>query len=177
MSILEISIIVIREILIGVALGFTGQIIFSGLDLAGSLISYQTSLSFANMVDASTQQQNSVLSNNLLTTLGVLIFLGIGGEKILLNGLIKSFEIVPLGTGNVYYIGPYLLEIATFLFLIGLQITIPFILVILLIDVSLAIFARIMPQVNLLFISLPIKFGVGLILLILLIPYLPTILR
>lgn len=174
LSILEISTMVIKEILIGVALGFTGQIIFAGLDLAGSLISYQTSLSFANMVDASTQQQNSVLSN-LLTTLGVLIFLGIGGEKILLNGLIKSFEIVPLGTGNVYYIGPYLLEIATFLFLIGLQITIPFILVILLIDVSLAIFARIMPQVNLMFISLPIKFGVGLILLILLIPYLPTI--
>ena len=82
---------------------------------------------------------------------------------------------MPLGTGNIYYIGPYLLEIATFLFLIGLQITIPFILVILLIDVSLAIFARIMPQVNLMFISLPIKFGVGLVLLILLIPYLPTI--
>ena len=80
LSILEISTIVIREILIGVALGFTGQIIFAGLDLAGSLISYQTSLSFANMVDASTQQQNSVLSN-LLTTLGVLIFLGIGGKK------------------------------------------------------------------------------------------------
>ena len=46
---------------------------------------------------------------------------------------------------------------------------------ILLIDLSLAIFARIMPQVNLLFISLPIKFGVGLVLLILLLPYLPTI--
>ncbi len=174
LSIIEISILIIREILIGVCLGITGQIIFAGLDLAGSLISYQTSLSFANMVDASTQQQNSVLSN-LLTTLGVLVFLGIGGEKILLNGLIKSFEIVPLSAGNIFYVGPYLLEIATFLFLIGLQITIPFIFVILLIDLSLAIFARIMPQVNLLFISLPIKFGVGLVLLILLLPYLPTI--
>ena len=92
LSIIEISILIIREILIGVCLGITGQIIFAGLDLAGSLISYQTSLSFANMVDASTQQQNSVLSN-LLTTLGVLVFLGIGGEKILLNGLIKVLKL------------------------------------------------------------------------------------
>ena len=42
LSILEISILIIREILIGVCLGITGQIIFAGLDLAGSLISYQT---------------------------------------------------------------------------------------------------------------------------------------
>ena len=49
LSIIEISILIIREILIGVSLGITGQIIFAGLDLAGSLISYQTSLSFANI--------------------------------------------------------------------------------------------------------------------------------
>ena len=90
LSIIEISILIIREILIGVCLGITGQIIFAGLDLAGSLISYQTSLSFANMVDASTQQQNSVLSN-LLTTLGVLVFLGIGGEKNTAEWVNKKF--------------------------------------------------------------------------------------
>ncbi|HKK24180.1 MAG TPA: flagellar biosynthetic protein FliR, partial [Gracilimonas sp.] len=94
--------------------------------------------------------------------------------KVYISALAKSFELVPINEAEIHLAGPYMLEIATYLFVIGVQITTPFIIVIFLLDVSIAIFARIMPQANMMFIAFPIKVGVGLSLLLLSIPYLPT---
>lgn len=164
----------IKELLVGVAIGFVAKIIFAGLEMAGSLISLQTALSFANMVDANTQNQSSILGT-LFGLLGVLLFLVIDGEKMLLNSLAQSYDVVPIGQASIASVGPYFLEIATYLFIIGVQLTTPFIIVIFLIDVSLAIFARIMPQANLMFIALPIKFGVGILILMVMLPYFPSV--
>lgn len=164
---------IILEILVGVALGLVGQLVFAGLEMAGMLISLNTGLSFANMVDSSTQQQSMVLGN-LFRMLAILIFLSIDGDKIYISALVKSFEVVPVNQAQIHLAGPFMLEIAKYLFVIGVQITSPFLIVLFLIDVSLAIFGRIMPQANLMFIALPVKFGVGIALLMLAIPYLPT---
>lgn len=172
---LEISLVlaIFVEVLVGVALGLVGQLVFAGLELAGMLISLNTGLSFANMIDTMTQKQSAVLSN-IFSMVAILVFLSIDGDKIYLNALARSFEVVPLNGGNVHLAGPFMLEIATYLFVIGVQITSPFIIVIFLLDISLAIFARIMPQANLLFISLPVKFGVGIAILMMVLPYMPT---
>jgi len=164
---------IIVEILVGVALGLVGQIIFAGLELAGRLISLKIALGFANVVDTMTQQQSAIVSN-LFTMLAVLVFLSIDGEKIYLSGLVKSFEVVPIAQGQIQHAGPFMLEIATYLFIIGVQITSPFLIVLFLVDLSLAIFARIMPQANIMFIALPIKIGIGFVLLYLVAPYLPV---
>lgn len=164
---------IILEILVGVALGLVGQLVFAGLEMAGMLISLNTGLSFANMVDSSTQQQSMVLGN-LFRMLAILVFLSIDGDKIYISALVKSFEVVPVNQAQIHLAGPFMLEIAKYLFVIGVQITSPFLIVLFLIDVSLAIFGRIMPQANLMFIALPVKFGVGIALLMLAIPYLPT---
>lgn len=164
---------ILTEVLVGVALGLVGQLVFAGLEMAGMLISLNTALSFANMVDTMTQKQSAIISN-LFTLVAVLVFLSIDGDKVYISALAKSFEVVPVNEANIHLAGPYMLEIATYLFVIGVQITMPFIIVIFLLDVSLAIFARIMPQANMMFIALPIKVGVGIALLMLAIPYLPT---
>jgi flagellar biosynthetic protein FliR len=130
-------------------------------------------LGFASMVDSMTQQQSTVVSN-LFNMLAILIFLSIGGDKMYLKGMVQSFEVIPLQGAQIELAGPFMLEIATYLFVIGVQITAPFIIVLFLVDLSLAIFARIMPQANIMFIALPIKLGVGFILLYLVAPYLPV---
>ncbi|MEX0722407.1 MAG: flagellar biosynthetic protein FliR [Gracilimonas sp.] len=164
---------IILEALVGIALGLIGQLVFAGLEMAGMLISLNSALSFANMVDTMTQKQSAIISN-LFTLVAVLIFLSIDGDKVYISALAKSFEMIPVNEAEIHLAGPYMLEIATYLFVIGVQITTPFIIVIFLLDVSLAIFARIMPQANMMFIALPIKVGVGLSLLLLSIPYFPT---
>jgi flagellar biosynthetic protein FliR len=164
---------ILLEFLVGVALGLVGQLVFAGLEMAGTLISLNTGLSFANMVDSTTQQQSMIISN-MFKMLAVLIFLSIDGDKIYISALAKSFEVIPVNEAQIQLAGPYMLEIATYLFVIGVQIASPFIIVLFLIDVSLAIFARVMPQANMMFIALPVKFGVGIGILMLCIPYLPT---
>ncbi|MTI86473.1 MAG: flagellar biosynthetic protein FliR [Balneolaceae bacterium] len=164
---------IIMEVLVGVALGLVGQLVFAGLEMAGMLISYKTGLSFANMVDSMNQKQSAVIGN-LFGMVAVLIFLSIDGDKVYISALAKSFELIPVNEASIHLAGPYMLEIATYLFVIGVQISSPFIIVLFLLDVSLAIFARIMPQANMMFIALPVKFGVGIALMILVVPYLPT---
>lgn len=165
---------IILEVLVGVALGLVGQLIFAGLELAGRFISLKIALGFASVVDTMTQQQSSIVSN-LFSMLAVLVFLAIDGEKIYISALVQSFDAIPVQQAQIELAGPYMLEIATYLFVIGVQITAPFLIVLFLLDLSLAIFARIMPQANIMFIALPLKIGVGFLLLILIVPYLPVV--
>ncbi len=170
---LFLSITIIMEVLVGVAMGLIGQLIFAGLEMAGRLISLKIVLGFASIVDTMTQEQSTFISN-LFSMLAVLVFLSIDGDKIYISALAKSFEVIPLSQGAVHLAGPYMLEVAVYLFMIGVQIASPFLVVLFLLDLSLAIFARIMPQANIMFIALPIKLGIGFILLILVSPYFPT---
>ncbi|MDG5766734.1 flagellar biosynthetic protein FliR [Balneolales bacterium ANBcel1] len=163
---------IIQEVLTGVALGLVGQLVFAGLDLAGRLISIQVALSFANVVDSMTQQQSSVVSN-MFNLLAILIFLSIGGDKIYILALAHSFEHIPVSTAQLASASPLFLEMATYLFITGVQIASPFLVVLFMLNLSFAIFARIMPQANIFFIALPVKLGVGMILLVLVVPYLP----
>ncbi len=163
----------VQEVLTGVALGLVGQLVFAGLELAGRLISIQVALGFANIVDSMTQQQSAIISN-LFNLLAILFFLAIGGDKIYIMGLVHSFEHIPISTAQLDMASPVFIEIATYLFITGVQIASPFLVVLFMLNLSFAIFARIMPQANIFFIALPVKIGVGMILLVLAVPYLPV---
>ncbi|MEX2435086.1 MAG: flagellar biosynthetic protein FliR [Balneolaceae bacterium] len=165
---------IIVEVLVGAAMGLIGQLVFAGLEMAGRLISLKIVLGFASVIDTMTQEQSTPLGN-LFTLVAVLVFLAIDGDKIYIMALARSFEIIPLSQADVHLIGPYMLDTAVYLFMIAVQICSPFIIVLFLLDLALAIFARIMPQANIMFIALPLKLGVGFILLLFVAPYLPIV--
>lgn len=162
---LEVVILVIREMLIGVAMGLAGQIVFGGIQFGGQFISIQTGLGFANIIDPNTQTQNPIFSQIMLL-LSLVVFLSIGGDAVYLKALKKSFEIVPLGTADFSSVGPELIKMVKQLFVIGIQLSAPFIVVLFLMDLSFAIFARIMPSANIFFISLPLKVLAGIYMLL-----------
>ncbi|MBP3191951.1 flagellar biosynthetic protein FliR [Natronogracilivirga saccharolytica] len=169
----ELLFIIIQEILIGVALGLVGQLIFAALELSGSLISIQAALRFANVVDTMSQQQTAVVSN-IFSMLAIIYFLVIEGDKVYIMALARSFETVPVSTAQLTEASPIFIQMATRLFINGVQIASPFLIVFFMLNLSFAIFARIMPQANIFFIALPVKVGVGLIMLVLIVPYLPV---
>ena len=169
----ELLVIIVQEILIGVALGLVGQLIFAALELSGSLISIQAALRFANVVDTMSQQQTAVISN-IFSMLAIIYFLMIEGDKVYIMALARSFESVPVSSAQLTEASPIFIEMATRLFINGVQIASPFLIVFFMLNLSFAIFARIMPQANIFFIALPVKVGVGLIMLVLIVPYLPV---
>jgi len=175
-SSLQVLVAILKEILVGVSMGLTGQIIFAGIQMGGQLMSVNIGLSFASVVDPVNEGQNQLVSQ-FFSFLAILIFLGIGGEAIYIRALEQSFQIVPVGNAQMAAAAIPFFDMIKYLFIIGVQISSPFIIVLFLLDLSFAIFARIMPQANIFFIALPLKVGVGVILLLLVLPYTPVALE
>lgn len=168
-KLLEVVIAIFREVVVGAAMGMVGKIIFGGVQFGGQFISIQVGLGFANIIDPQTQTQNPIFSQ-VFTLLGVLLFIMLGGEQVYLRAMVKSFDIIPIGQVQIAGLGPTFIQMASQIFIIGVQLASPFIVVIFLMDLSFAIFARIMPQANIFFIALPLKVGGGLIVLALIVP-------
>jgi flagellar biosynthesis protein FliR len=165
--------LIIKEALTGIAMGLMGQLIFAGVEMGGQLIAVQAALSFANTIDTTSEQQNTVVSN-FLTTLAVLVFLAIDGEKMYMRALVYSFEVIPISMARLDMASPVFIEAVVYLFVIGVQIATPFLVVLFMLNLAFAIFARIMPQANIFFIALPVKMGIALIMLYLVMPYMPV---
>lgn len=170
---LQVLILIIKEVIVGVALGLVGQIIFAGVQFGGQFISIQTALGFANIIDPRTQTQNPIFSQ-LFSLLGIILFLAMEGERIYLRAMMQSFETVPLGTPELAMLGPEFIKMASDIFVIGVRLASPFIVVLFLMDLSFAIFARIMPQANIFFVALPLKVGGGILILYFVAPKLPV---
>lgn len=172
-SIMDVTLAIMKELIVGVSMGLVGKMIFAGVKLGGELMSVNIGLSFASVVDPLASGQNGIVSQ-LFTFIGILIFLGIGGEAIYIRAMAESFEIVPMGQVQPIHATRTFVDIAMYLFVVGIQLAAPFIIVLFLLDVSLAIFAKVMPQANIFFISLPLKVGIGFVLMLLVLPYTPA---
>ena len=113
-GVIAIFIAIVAEALVGMAMGIVGQLVFAGFEMAGTLISYNTGLSFAVMMDSATNKQNSIVAN-IMGMIAIIIFLSIDGDKIYLTAIAKSYQIVPAVDHNVHLAGTYMLEVATYL--------------------------------------------------------------
>ncbi|MFD1952661.1 flagellar biosynthetic protein FliR [Paenibacillus thailandensis] len=165
---------VIREILIGVAIGFVVYLFFAVVQAAGGFMDLQIGFSMANVVDPVTGQSAPLLGNfkYLLT---ILVFLMMDGHHYLLRGLMNSYAWLPID--NAFYsrlasgeITDQLARLASNTFLLALQVAAPIIVAMFLTDAGLAFLAKTAPQFNVFVIGLPLKLLIGMLLLILLLP-------
>ncbi|MFY7004964.1 flagellar biosynthetic protein FliR [Acinetobacter pittii] len=168
-SVITISLI-ISEFLLGIVLAFGFHTAFASLDLVGKLLDLQIGINTAGVFDPSSSHLNGVISDLLIAIAGVLFFI-LNLHYTLLNGLVALFRVVPLGSFNFQ-----LLNIKKLVSLMGEQfifafiILLPVILGVWLVDIAFAIMSRSMPQANIYFLALPVKFIAGLVLLMLAMP-------
>ena len=168
-SVITISLI-ISEFLLGTVLAFGFHTAFASLDLVGKLLDLQIGINTAGVFDPSSSHLNGVISDLLIAIAGVLFFI-LNLHYTLLNGLVALFRMVPLGSFNFQ-----LLNIKKLVSLMGEQfifafiILLPVILGVWLVDIAFALMSRSMPQANIYFLALPVKFIAGLVLLMLAMP-------
>ncbi|GFR37715.1 flagellar biosynthetic protein FliR [Insulibacter thermoxylanivorax] len=165
---------VIREVLIGILLGFVAYLIFTVTQIAGSFVDMQMGFGIANVVDPMTGAQSPILGN-LKFFLAVLTFLAIDGHHYLLMGIMNSYDWVPLD--NEFFTRIYEGSVSTFLlrtlstmFVLAFQLSAPLITALFLVDVALGMLARTAPQFNVFVIGLPLKILVGYIVYLVMIP-------
>lgn len=173
-TLIELVVATVQEVLVGATMGLVGQVVFGGVQLGGQFISIKMGLGFANMVDPLTQDQ-SALVTQLFMIFGVILFLAIDGEHMYIQALYRSFDIVPIGEVQAQFAAPVFMEMASQLFIIGVQLSAPFMIVLFILDLAFAIFGRIMPKANVFFIALPLKVLIGLTMVLLVTPNLPLV--
>jgi flagellar biosynthetic protein FliR/FlhB len=151
-----------NEIITGLSLGFITNLVFYIIRMGGQLMDMQLGLSMLNMFDP-TANSNVTLIERLLYWISFIVFFLIDGHHMLINVLIKSFNIVALGKTMIFQ-DTIMLTVDTFVqyFSIGLKIAIPIVFIILMTDITLGLVARTVPQLNIMILGLPIKILVGL---------------
>lgn len=173
-TILGFSLAIIKEMLVGLTLGFIVKLFFQIYAFSGLLLSMQGGLSMSIMMDPTSNMQVTQLGR--LYQLGLAtVFVLSGGYHWFIKTLVESFTILPIAkpiVGDrvamdiVYMMKDY--------FEIALKLSMPIVSVIIIIDVALGILARTVPQMNMFVIGIPLKM---LILFILLIITVPTVIR
>lgn len=166
----ELIVFSIKELLVGLMLGFISYLFFTSLYLAGQIIDMQVGFGMVNVFDPQNNIQVPIMGTYYYI-ISILIFLTIDGHHILLDALIQSYEYIPIGhfkfandTIN------QLIKILSTTFIIGVKISAPVLASIFLADVLLGILAKTMPQMNVFIVGMPFKILVGIATIIITLP-------
>ena len=159
----------------GAIIGYIAQIIILAIESGGDMINTQMGLSSAMVMDPSTNSQTSILSR-IITLLGLIIFMEIGGFYWIINALIRSFEIFPIYATAIplekIINMDYLVTTTSNVLYIGLQIASPVLLATLGQDIILGVISKTAPQVNVFQLSFLFKPVLGAAIMIWILPML-----
>jgi flagellar biosynthetic protein FliR len=166
--------ILVKELLIGVAMGFAMRLVFAAIEFAGEVASQTMGLGFATFFDPNSQGRSSAVGQ-FMALVATMAFLAVNAHLVLLAALAESFVSLPIS--STPFSGNAPLELVRWggrIFSAGLQLSLPIVAALLITNVALGILTRAAPQLNLFGIGFPVTLGVGFLTLSLAMPYLGT---
>jgi flagellar biosynthetic protein FliR len=170
-SVLEAVLLIANEATYGLALGLVAAIVFSAVKLSGRIIERQMGLAMAEVLDPLTGERTQPLGS-LLEMIFILLFLSANGHHLLLLIISKSYEAFPAGSiPTVPVLTAGVVKAGSAMFVAGLKLAAPILAAFLLLMAVLAVLARIVPEMNILFISLPLRVGLGLLMVMIFFPF------
>ncbi len=158
-----------QELLIGALLGMTARLAISALQVAGSVIAQQLGLGFVTAIDP-TQNQQGMLVGNFLSVLGITLVFATDMHHLVIAAMNDSYTI--FHPGEMPIVGDaaqHIVRVVATAFRIGIQLSAPFLVFGLLFNLGLGVLSRLMPQMQVFFIGLPLSILLGLLLLLLVI--------
>ncbi len=166
---ITLTLMMLGELVIGAVMAFGVFAAFGAFLLGGRIIDFQMGFGVANLVDPTTNQQAPLLGT-MLNLVAVISFFLVDGHLLLLESIGYSLEMRPLGKALAPVALEAMMDQFGLMFIFGIAMVAPVIITLLLLDVSMAIAARTMPQVNMFIVSLPLKILVGLLVVALSLP-------
>lgn len=157
--------LILKEVFIGFSLGIIVNIFIGAFSYAAEIISYLMGLTVLNMFNPAFGQ-TSVLSGYFLLLFYLLFFIS-GAYQIFIGALFKSFEVIPLSSFNINNgVFEFIIKKSSDIFLLSFQMAFPFILVLLVFNIVLALINRLIPQINVFMVGLPAQIFIGFVILI-----------
>jgi len=150
-----------KEALLGVTIGFAIRILFTAIQATGQIISIQMGFSFAQTMDPFSQTQTGVL-DQFQYLLALMIFFAVDGHHLIIRGLCDSYKQLPLASPAMSKgLIEYIISSTGSIFSLGLKIGAPVVVALFLVELSLGLLSRMMPQMNIFAVVFPIKIAVG----------------
>ena len=157
--------LVAGEVVVGLFLGLTARLALAAIQTAGMIIGMQTSLANAFAYDPTTAQQNAVVGAWLSTVALVLIFVT-NLHHLMLRGLVESYALfLPGALPPVEDMTEAIVRLVSSSFLLGIQISAPFMAFGFIFFLALGLLARLMPQAQIFFVAMPLQIVIGFIVL------------
>lgn len=160
-DLLAFALAVVQEVLLGVLIGFVANLVFVAVGIAASMMGLQAGFRAANLFNPFTNVSSSAL-DQFYTLVAIALFLAVNGHHVLITALVRTFELVPPGT-FVFSQMTFARLLAVFgqTFSTGVLLALPVVGTLLLTDVGLGLIARAVPQIQVFFVGLPLKVGLG----------------
>ena len=164
----------VREILCGAALGMAAALVFNAIEQGGVLIGRQMGFAMASILDPSTGQQTQPFGV-YLEVVFTMLFLGAGGHHLLLQLIGRSYQVLPPG-GEIDFgvLASGVLTAGSTMLVFALKLAAPVLAGFLILAVVLGVLARVLPEMNILMTSLPLRVLVGLMLAAAMVPLLQS---
>jgi flagellar biosynthesis protein FliR len=171
----ELLLVALTQVVIGALLGFVAQLLLGVIAAAGSLVDVFGGFALAAAYDPLAMSVNTIFGK-FHQMLATMLLFATGGHLLVIGGLLKTFEVLPLGETPTFDGSPTLLITAfSMFFMTAVQIALPMIAVLFVADLGLALLTKVAPQMNALNVMLPAKIGLVLLLIGLSFPMLPEV--
>jgi len=167
---LPLSLLTLKELGVGVLVGFMANLVFAAMQLAGQFVGIETGFSVANVLDPLFSQSVSVI-DQVYTVLAGFIFLAVDGHHMLILAVQQTLDVVPVGMFQLTEpMMNQLIGLTGGVFVAGLRLILPILTSLLLADIALGLVSRTVPQMNVFIVGMPLKLFAGFFLLIFTLP-------
>jgi flagellar biosynthesis protein FliR len=159
------------EMAIGLTIGLAVRMFFGALELAGDLIGVQMGFGVLQIIDPATAHSTPIIGQ-FFTLLASLVFLSLNAHMLIVAAIVSSYEAIPaFGAALPSALGEEVLRLCQEMFTIGLKLSAPVLVTILVINILLAILGRAVSQINVFVLSFPVTIAAGLAVLSLSMPF------
>ena len=151
----------VGEVIMGLVIGYAVLLLFIGIQFAGQLAGLQMGFGIVNVIDPASHDQVSIIGQ-FLNILAILLMLTLDGHHTILNGLMTSFDAVPLG--GVVLKAPVahkMIALTAEVFVIAIKVSAPIMIALFLISTAMGVLARTVPQMNVFIVGFPVQLAVG----------------
>ncbi|MDD3021023.1 MAG: flagellar biosynthetic protein FliR [Alphaproteobacteria bacterium] len=156
--------LILMEFVVGLFIGTVSRVLLSALDVAGMIISTQSSLANAQIFNPAFASQGSIIGG-FITLAGTLLIFDTDMHQLLIMAMIRSYELFPLGqVPDVGSMAALLIRQLSMAFVIGVQMTAPFLVVVMLLYIGMGVMSKLMPQVQVFMIAVPLQIWIALVL-------------
>ena len=162
-GLLEFTVYLFSEATVGLALAFATRLIFTAVQIAGTVVDFQMGFGIVNVIDPQTQSQVSITSQfqNIFT---ILLYLALNAHHLTIYSLVESFQLIsPHQIGFSAGTMALILKLFAATFVVAVKIAAPIMAILFFISVGLGLVARTVPQMNVFIVGFPLQIAVGLL--------------